>query len=314
MTDDQAERRDLDDLSSAAQQRAAAARSDEAAAAAALRLLADNGGALTVAELLRRGVARDTVAALVDEDANGDKRKRVRARLTMVRIAGAPEVPTVHLTSVGWSATGRPSGREVVPTSDTVEHAMAPYRLAAWLDDRRDATHAVGADVTMTWGPSCRRFSEEVVARAWARLRMMNDQSGALGSLTGGLIPDALIVERWTDANNYTQAWGKQPAGADDLAETLVAVEYEHSGKSDEPLRAKVERWDAASEQLGACAAVIWFVNSASVADRLIALGVGDPLRRARQLLVPAAAVGLGSGTSVEASRPEWWPLRLRAN
>lgn len=304
-------RADLDTLIESARLRAASARSDEAAASAALRVLADNGGSLPVQELIRRGVQRDTLAALVDESTGTDKRKRVRARLTIVRPGTGSEVPMVHLTAVGWSATGRPSGKEVVPSADTVEHAMAPFRLSEWFDLRTESQKLVGVATTVSWGPSCRRFSDEVVARAWARLRTSNDQSGALGSLTGGLIPDALVVESWSSAEGFQNAWGHPPANNDELAESVTAIEYEHSAKADDPLRSKVDRWSAATEQLAACAAVVWVVRSASVADRLVALGVGDSSRRPFQYLVPAAALGLPTINNFQGRGATWWPLRL---
>jgi len=299
---------DLDALVERARLDAATRRSDEAAAAAVLRLLAEADGAMPLDALLRAGARREVVAALVDPDASTDKRRKQRARLGIVG-----DVPTVWLTATGWQATGRSSGREVVPTADTITHAMAPARLAAWLATRNLA--AYGVSVRATWGPSCRRWSEEVSARAWARLRTAADGSGTVGALTGGLIPDALLVEGWSGpqaAAFYQQAWGVAPESQDDLTEVVVAVEVEDSRKAADPLRSKVDRWDAALGDLAAARAVLWVVRTREVADRLRGLGVDDPQRRPWQVLVPGPAVGLG-GEDIGPVQRTWWPQLVPA-
>src|SRR5690606_41819447 len=111
------------------------------------------------------------VASIVDPEASRCTRRQLLARLGIV---GA--VPTVWLTATGWQATGRSSGREVVPTADTITHAMAPARLAAWLATRNLA--AYGVSVRATWRPSCRRRTEEVSARPWPRPRHAADGPG----------------------------------------------------------------------------------------------------------------------------------------
>lgn len=309
----EARARDLETLVEAARLRATTARSDEAAQATVIRMLSEAGGALPVEELLRRGVHRDTLANLVDEDANEDKRKKVRVRLTVVRLHDGDEVPTAHLSSSGWQAAGRPSGREVFPTAEGIEHSLAPQRIAGWLADRSPSMSAIGVNVSVAWGSACRRFSDDVVARAWGRLRYGPDASGALGSLTGGLIPDAIVLERHTSMADYVVAWPGTEPTPDDLAETAVAVEVQHSRIANDLYRSKVDRWSAALEQLGAAAACVWVVKGRRVADALVSLGVGDASRRPGQLLVPATMLGLDGDPAVLGVGPMWWPLRLAA-
>lgn len=303
--------RDLDTLIEAARHKALAERSDEAAQASVIRVLSDAGGALPVEELIRRGVHRDTLSSLVDEDATSDKRRKVRVRLTIVRLHDGTEVPTAHLTSSGWQAAGRPSGREVFPSAEGIEHSMAPQRLAGWMKQRADAMAGVGITTNVLWGAPCRRFSEDVTARAWGRLRFSPDQSGAIGSLTGGLIPDAIVTERHSSDANFRQAWPGREPSVDDLAELVVAVEVQHSRLANDIYRSKVDRWAAAIEKVDAAAAVVWLVKGRSVADALVANGVTDPMRRPGQLLVPAHLLGFDGDPTVPLTGPIWWPLRL---
>lgn len=74
---------------------------------------------------------------------------------------------------------------------------------------------------------------------------------------------------------------------------------------ADEPLRHRIGKWDASIGTLRAARAVLWVVRTRAVADRLAALGVGDPTRRLGQLLVPAAALDLG-GDALDVTYP-WW-------
>ncbi len=167
----------------------------------------------------------------------------------------------------------------------------------------------------MTYGGAVqRRFSAEVVARAWAGLRSRPDAEGSLGVLTGGWLPDALVVESWplTDEGRalYARAWGlpnPERIDADDLAETTVLCEVEDSRKANDPAKWKVVRTEAGlSLDLGR--ACIWVCRSNTVARSLVALGVGDPSRRPGQLLVPAVALGM-DGEDVPQVGPVWWPL-----
>jgi hypothetical protein len=84
------------------------------------------------------------------------------------------------------------------------------------------------------------------------------------------------------------------------------------SAKASDPLRAKVDRCQAACERLHAARAVLWVVRTRSVADRLRDLGVDDP-RRPSQILVPARDVGF-SGEDVGPVRRPWWVTRVPAD
>ena len=294
---------DLDALVEAARIAHAQRRSMDAAAAEVLRLLAEADGALPLDGLLAAGAPRDVVAHLVAEDLE-DKRRKQRARLGFV--GGAP---VVWLTSTGWQATGRASGREVVPSADSVAHATAPAAIGRWIQQRTATLAAHGISVRATQGAACRRWSTEVTARAWAALRTTADGDGAIGSLTGGLIPDGLVMQSvelgQAGAALYAQLCGGAPADDDDLAETTYTLEVEQTSKASDPLRAKVDRCQAACESLHAARAVLWVVRSRAVADRLRDLGVDDP-RRPSQLLVPARDVGL-DGEDLGPVRRPWW-------
>lgn len=275
-----------------------------------LQLLSEAGGSLAVEELLRRGAPRTVLAELIREHPD-DKRRRPKVRLGMVG-----ETPCCWLTSQGWNAAGRPSGREVVPTSDSIDHALMPSKIAAWLRQRSDAQASIGAEILLAGRSTCKGLSDEIVARAWAHLqRRVGDSGGAVGSLVGGQLADGVLVERWTGERataNYAQAWGipEGDVSAEDLAETLTVVEVELSRKGVEPLRSKVDRWGAVLEQLGACRAVVWIVDRRAIADRLRDLGVGDQRRRPGQFLVSSAVLGLG-GENLGECGATWWPLYL---
>lgn len=301
---------DLDALVEAARISHAQRRSMDAAAAEVLRLLADGDGALPLDNLLAAGAPRDVVAHLVAEDPS-DKRRKQRARLGFVGGAAV-----VWLTSTGWQATGRASGREVVPSADSIAHATAPAAIGRWIQQRAGTLAGHGISVRTTQGAACRRWSVEVTARAWAALRTTGDGDGAIGSLTGGLVPDGLVVESFplgqAGAALHARLRGGDPVDDDDLAETTYTLEVESTAKASDPLRAKVERNQAACERLHAARAVLWVVHSRAVADRLRDLGVDDP-RRPSQILVPARDVGL-PGQDLGPVRRPWWVTRVPAD
>lgn len=279
----------------------AAKAADGGAVGALVGRLAREDGSAAVAALRAEGFPAEVIAAAVTTSAT-DKRVKARARLGLVG-----DEPIVWLSTTGWQAAGKPSRRERPPSAETAEHAAAPLHLAAWLRDR--LSPFPGLTVGVATGGPCREFSERVKALAWTRIQGAGDTTGDAGSLTGGLVPDALLVERFPDTATYVGAWGRDPVTAEDLAEQTVALECEFSAKADTPLRWKVERWRAALA-LGAAHAVVWVVRSQEVADRLQALGVGRPASDERQLLVPGHLVGLG-GEPIDGLAPGWWPLRL---
>lgn len=278
----------------------AAKKSDGGAVGAVVRRLAQaTGGSLPVSVLLDEGFPSQALADAAQGDPDR-KRSGPRARLGLV--SGQP---VLWLTTSGWQAAGRSTGRELSPSAESVAHATAPAAVATWLDE---VTRPYAVSVDVVSGQPCRDFGERVKALAWSRVQGRGDATGAAGSLTGGLYPDALLCERWADASLYGGAWGREPETQADAAEQVLGLEVEATRKSDEPLRWKVEKW-AGALGLGACHAVVWVVRSRTVADRLAALGVGHD----GQLLVPAVSVGL-EGEEMPGllqGQHVWWPLRL---
>lgn len=250
------------------------------------------------------------VAHLATEDP-ADKRRRPKIRLGFIA-----DAPVAWLTSQGWAATGKPSGREVAPSADSTAHAAAPAHLARWLAQRSRTLATQGVTVRCTYGGSCRRWSAEVAARAWAALRTTSDGNGAIGSCTGGnVIPDGLVTVGLPSGPTGEALYARLIGGsadADDLAETTYALEVERSAKALSPLRQKVEALGAVCEQLHAARAVLWVVGSRDVARRLRDLGVPDE-RRPSQLLVPARDVGL-EGERLDPVRRPWWVTAVPAD
>lgn len=173
---------------------------------------------------------------------------------------------------------------------------------------------AVGLRAEVVHGAAVRRFSEEVKARAWAGLRAFPDASGALGLMTGGWLPDALLVTRYPMTPDgralYQRLWGFEPTTDDDLAEAVTGLEAEDQRKANEPLRSKVSTAAEAIASLSVVQSVVWCCRSRDVADRLRDLGVDDPSRQARQFLVPASALGM-NGEDIGPVRRPWWPIAV---
>lgn len=300
--------RDLDTLLAVARQQEAERNGSESAQVAAIHILSSAGGALPIRDLIERyGVSKATIASLCDEQLHSDKRRKVRARLG--EIDGEA---ICWLTATGHQAAGKTRGNEVRPTSDSLAHALAPSRLAKWIQPLAPGLALEGVELGVTWGPSCKAFSERVISLAWARLKTLADPSGTIGLLTGGLIPDALLIERRTidkaGEDNYQRCWGTPANSPDELAETIVAIEVQNATRqASDPLRSKVDAWSTAIEKLKVASVVLWIVEPAAC-KVLVSLGVGDPSRRAGQILVSSGAVGLG-GENFAVPGPEWWVL-----
>jgi hypothetical protein len=302
--------RDLDTLLSIAAQQEAEKNSSESAQVAAIRILANAGGALPINDVMSRyGVSSQTIAALCDEEQHTDKRRKVRARLGVV-----DGEPVVWLTASGQQAAGKSRGVEVRPTSDSLSHALGPSRLAKWIAPLSPILSESGIELAVTWGPSCSAFSRRTESLAWARLKTQADSSGALGILTGGLIPDCLVIER-RPANDYgaqlfESAWGSKPNDLDEVAETVIAVEVQNAERqAGDPLRSKTDSYSSAIENLKVASRVLWIVER-KAAKVLISLGVGDPFRRPGQIIVSSGAVGLG-GEIFDVPGPQWWVLNI---
>lgn len=266
-----------------------------------VRRLADADGALPVATLRTEGYPDDAITAAITPDSK-DKRRKPRARLGIV--AGQP---MVWLTTTGWAASGRTSRRERHPDAESTAHAAAPSEVGGWLAARLAGHHF--ARVGVATGEPVKAWAEQVKALAWSRIQGAGDTTGTYGTLTGGIYPDALLVERWRDPSLYASAWGREPDAPEDAAEQLLGLEIELSAKRDEPLAWKVRRW-ASCLDLGAAAGVVWVVASQEVAENLAALGVGGQ-QHPRQFLVAAHALGL-AGEPLPDLPLTWWPLRLQ--
>lgn len=279
----------------------AATQAEGGAVGALVARLASGDGSAPVEVLRAEGIPAQVIASALLAD-QADKRVRPRAKVGIV--AGEP---FIWLTTSGWQAAGFASRRERHPNAESAEHAAAPAHLAGWLRQRLAPWPALRVEVAT--GAPCRSFSERVKALAWGHIQGgAGDSGGGIGVLTGGLLPDALLCETFCgNADLYASAWGDQPQTPEDAVEQTLALEVQRAARA-EPLRWKVERWEAAL-RLGAVFAVVWVVRTGEVADRLRALGVGDPA--SRQLLVSAASVGL-PGDEIAGLPCSWWPLRLR--
>lgn len=212
---------DLDALIEAARIAAAQKRSMDAAAAEVIRILAESEGSMPLDDLLAAGAPRDVVAYLVADDAT-DRRRKQRAHLGFVG-----RTAVVWLSTTGWQAAGMSRRAGTPPTAQTLQHAMAPSRLRQWLDQRTASLAAQGIAVRCVHGAACRRWSADLTASAWGALRVSADSDGLLGSLTGGLIPDALVIERFPSGDLGHQLHhrlrGPKSASDGDLAETTYA-------------------------------------------------------------------------------------------
>ena len=280
-----------------------------------LQFLADRGGFALAHECRRAGYGDAAILPLLAEPK--DKRQRPKAAAGLVE---GEEV--VWLLPGGWKAIGAPVKKQVesLPTGEHVKHASAPREFRKWLVDRASVLgeDELSIDVLLS-SHTINSLSESAKALAWSRIQGgAGDASGGVGALTSGFRPDAVVCERWWNPALYAQAYGKTDPPAhlvEEAAEVLWALEIEDSVKSQEPLRAKIERLDAA-RTLGVIHGTIWVTRTTAVARALAQFGIGrdSGAQREGHVAVRSWQVGLGStpgGPLVPGSPSRWWPLLL---
>ena len=273
-----------------------------------LTFLASQGGSAFAVEAKRGGHSEATMLAALAEDAH-DRRKKPVIDADLI---GGHEV--IWLTTPGWKAAGHPSKREVRPTTETLAHADAPRLLRSWLA-RQISPLADHASIEVVSDPKAiSDISEAAKARAWARLRTAADSDGGIGSLTSGIRPDALIIERWWHLPTFASAYGLENPSAEEAAEVTWAIEIEDTTKGLAALREKIARHDAAAE-VGVLRGTIWITRTAATARALAAFGIGATSGhpRAHHLAVRAYEVEIPGGEMVQPAGQRWWPLRLTA-
>ena len=279
------------------------------AVARLLGYLASRGGSAFASECERAGHSEEAmVSALTDHPT--DKRVKARARAEVIHGS-----PVLWLTTPGWNAVGQTSKKETRPTTQTLAHADAPRRLAAWLDPiAKTLTGHVSC--TLTADPAAvTDVSETAKALAWASIQNPGtmDNTGGAGLLTSGFRPDALLIERWWNPNAHAGAYSlEHPLDQEIVAEITTAIEIEDTTKNAVALKAKVARLDAAIS-LGAIDHVLWVVRSHHVARALVPFGIGRELRpRPGHYVAAGWQVGIAGGEMVTAPKgPLWWPVRL---
>lgn len=287
--------------------------SSRGAIAHCIEMVAQLGGGCEVRELKTAGIAESAIAAACQ---SGSKDKRTKPRLKLG--LDDSQNPIVWLTTTGWMSAGHPNRREKPPSSETLRHARIPRMIQGWWNFTTEKYGESVPDLAVRPEPEIiKEFSEEAVSMAWSRIQgPLKDPSGIFGPLTGGIQPDALMVERWNRvpdaAKNYGKIWDEDPEAVDldDIAETWVALEAEISQKSSLPLRHKVKKWNGCIE-LGLVKAVVWVVDNPKVAGNLQNLGVGDKGRAPGQFIVPAVEMGLGGEIFTVPKSAMWWAPRV---
>jgi hypothetical protein len=303
----------LDAYYTARRAKAAETRAPGGGVQAVCEWLAERGGHAFLADARLGGHSDDHILAGLKHDPDDG---RHRPRLAGDDVAGSP---SVWLTGAGWKAVGQPRRGEVKPSTQTLTHSRAPAHLQAWLTSLLG--HWAGRmSITVEQSASeIKDFSEACKAAAWGNLKGREDPDGQVGLLTGGLRPDALIVERFPDELMYR--WAKKipdkdaygsatMVDRDILAETTLALEVEITSKSTKRLEDKVRRLDAALA-LGRVAGVVWLVRTAAVQRQLRDFGCGESGRRPLHYVVTAGEIGITGGDFMAPSQgyARWWPL-----
>lgn len=276
-----------------------------------IEILAELGGACEVEDLLDRGVSKDTLAMALQGTGSSDGRSRPRLKLDVT----AEDAAVVWLTTTGWQSAGFPSRRETPPSSESIRHARMPKLIAKWCERHAPRTRGMPQIAIRNDPETIKEFSAEAVAAAWSRIQgPLGDNNGMFGPLTGGLMPDALMIERWATTPDGEADWKKAWASSrqpdfQQLAETWIAIEVELSAKGEKPLKHKVKKWDAALD-LGLVQGVLWIVDDEKIADRLRSLGVGNLHQTEGQYLAPAHLLDLPGAKPYKTHPSElWWLL-----
>jgi len=280
-----------------------------------LEILAANGGQMAESVLINKhGVRLTTIQAACDPTLKlGGEDKRYKTRCTMDVIDG---VWVVWLTSTGRQATGQAAGREIRPTKMTMKHANGPEVLDAWLEQVRGQTESVVSIEINTFKSAAAEFSEDCTTLGWAAimdpLRVYNRVAGGL--INKGMLPDALILEKWEPGNLklWQQCWNRigDEMPDQDLAEMRYGVEIQFAtNTAGLSLKMKVRKWDAAIK-LGVAAGCVWVCTQA-VADQLYSLGVGTDYCPG-QVMISVKKLGIDpSATPFEPRGYRWWVEKL---
>lgn len=273
--------------------------------------LAERGGCAFLDDARRAGQSDEHILTGLKHDPDDG---RHRPRLAAGDVAGWPGL---WLTGAGWKAVGQPRRGEVKPSTQTLAHARAPEHLQAWLTGLLGGW-AGKLSVTVEQSASgMKDFSNACTAAAWGNLRTRDDADGQIGLLTGGLYPDALIVERFHDEVMYRWAKGipdvlggsATMVDRDEMTETTLALEVESTSKSTARLRDKIGRLDAALA-LDRIAGVVWLVRTEAVQRQLREFGCGEHGRRPLHYILTAGEIGITGGDFMAPSEGyfRWWP------
>ena len=211
--------------------------------------------------------------------------------------------------------------RDYLPSGQSISHALAPRKLAEWLSKRVSVLGDGFVSVRMETDPTriaavCGAATQDA---AWSHLKTgtATGQMPGTGSLANsGFKPDGLIIERWWNAEAFAQVHSIDDTtriDTEDIIERIYALEIEDSRKSQDALRDKIQRLDAA-EALGIIRGTIWITRSQLLARTLAGFHIGAAAGAPRphgHLAVRGHQCGLSTsdGALIQPAGPQWWPL-----